>query len=94
MSAGCFIGEEALVRLSAKGNGKKKGQAADGEEAEKLYLYVDRAKKAVIGARIVDFADNETLIRFTNLDLSPSLSKEKFKFKLPSGVYVDDQRSP
>lgn len=83
VKSGCEVKGQTVLLLGAK---------SKSEDLEQFFLYADSASQSVVGAKIIDFAENETLIKFSKMDLSPRLTEKSFEFKIPSGVYVDDRR--
>lgn len=96
-----LTGQSALTRdFDVKSSGKENGQ-------EKLVLYpkepttqmveaviwVDPDSGFIRRAKIVDFYGNSNDVRFTNFQPDASISANRFSFKPPKGVEVEDLRN-
>lgn len=62
------------------------------ENLQEFYLLVRKWDNVAIGAKIVDFTENETIIRFYNIKTNPAQRESDFNFIIPKGVFVDDHR--
>ncbi len=65
----------------------------DDKNLDEFYLLVDSKSKVPHGAKIVDIGGNETEIVFANVSFENSYSAESFRFDIPRGLDIIDQRS-
>ncbi len=75
-----------------KGYSVKLRPIVEDENLEEFFLLVRKWDNVAIGAKIVDFSENETIIRFYNIKTNTGLKRSFFDYKIPRGVYVDDRR--
>jgi chaperone LolA len=80
---GCETGAGYLAELKPK---------VEDENLEEFHLLVRKHDNVSLGAKIVDFSENETIIRFHNLRINPGLEDSSFNFDIPRGVFVEDHR--
>ena len=80
---GCETGAGYLAELKPK---------VEDENLEEFHLLVRKHDNVSLGAKIVDFSENETIIRFHNLRINPGLEDSSFNFDIPRGVFIEDHR--
>jgi len=81
---GCETGAGYLAELKP---------VVEDENLEEFHLLVRKHDNVALGAKVVDFSENETIIRFHNLRINPGLRDESFGFEIPRGVFVEDRRT-
>lgn len=65
----------------------------DDKNLDEFYLLVEKSSKVPQGAKIVDIGGNETEIVFSNISFEKTFPKESFRFEIPRGLDIIDQRS-